>query len=159
MVSHRSPRWPALCVLDLEHCKVARPTPREAVWRWEVESSLCVSGATSEWVGRSEAPTGLSWSDSGLSVGRSDPQGSGNPRKWPEMAPDRLLRGPRGSVGRVFRPKICFAALRAVGRSIGCAESETLDFIIVGRSVDTQSELSTSRRLYRPTVVYVIRCV
>ena len=62
------------------------------------------------------------------------------------MAPDRLWRGPRGSVGRVFRPKICFAALRAAGRSVGCAESETRNFIIVGRSVDTQSVLLTSLR-------------
>ena len=66
------------------------------------------------------------------------------------MAPDRLWRGPRGSVGRVFRPKICFAALRAAGRSVGCAESETRNFIFVGRSVDTQSALLTSLRLVRP---------
>ena len=54
------------------------------------------------------------------------------------------LAGPkrvgRSTVGRVFRPKICFAALRAAGRSVEwCAESKTRDFIIVGRSVDTQS--------------------
>ena len=64
------------------------------------------------------------------------------------MAPDRLWRGPRGSVGRVFRPKTCFAALRAAGRSVGCAESETRNFIIVARSADTQSGLLTSLRLF-----------
>ena len=37
----------------------------------------------------------------------------------------RPLGQPSGSVGRAFRPKICFAALRAAGRSIGGTESET----------------------------------
>ena len=54
--------------------------------RREVDIYLCVSGAVSEWVGRSEDPTGLSWSDSGRSFGRSDPQEGGNPRKWQKMA-------------------------------------------------------------------------
>ena len=44
-----------------------------------------------------------------------------------------------GSVGRSFRPKICFAALRAAGRSVGIRESETPRFRIRGRSVFTHS--------------------
>ena len=110
----------------------------------EVESTLCVSGVASEWVGRSEGPTGLSRSESGRSVGRFDPQEAKGHRIDQKKASDRLGRGPRGSVGRVFRPKICFAALRAAGRSVGRAESETRDFKKMGRSGDTQSVLSTS---------------
>ena len=51
-----------------------------------------------------------------------------------------------GSVGRAFRPKICFAALGAAGRSVGGTESETLSTDFVGRSLETQSVLSTSLR-------------
>ena len=54
---------------------------------------------------------------------------------------------PGGSVGRAFRPKICFAALRAAGRSIGGTESETPSTDFVSRSLETQSLLSTSLRL------------
>ena len=65
---------------------------------------------------------------------------------------------PPGSVGRVVRvgtdggaagragrsvgrpdPQICFAALRAAGRSVGRAESETAHFTMVGRSGETLS--------------------
>ena len=53
---------------------------------------------------------------------------------------------PGGSVGRAFRPKICFAALRAAGRSIGGTESETPSTDFVSRSLETQSLLSTSLR-------------
>ena len=44
----------------------------------------------------------------------------------------------------MFRPKIFLTALRAAGRSVGRAESETRDFKKMGRSVRTQSSLSTS---------------
>ena len=76
---------------------------------------------------------------------------------------------PPGSVGRAARvgtdgcaacgagrsvgcpdPQICFAALRAAGRSVGHAESETPDLTKVGRSGDTQSSLSTWRRPTMP---------
>jgi len=53
---------------------------------------------------------------------------------------------PGGLVGRAFRPKICFAALCAAGRSIGGTESETLSTGFVSRSLETQSLLSTSLR-------------
>ena len=43
----------------------------------------------------------------------------------------------------MFRPKIFLAALRAAGRSVGRAESESRDFKKMGRSVRTQSVLST----------------
>ena len=56
------------------------------------------------------------------------------------------LAGPK-RVGRSGVPiQKIFAALRAAGRSVGCAESETRNFIFVGRSVDTQSVLLTSLR-------------
>ena len=58
----------------------------------------------------------------------------------------RRRRQPGGSVGRASRPKICFAALRAAGRSIGGTESETLATNFVSRSLRTQILLSTSRR-------------
>ncbi len=57
----------------------------------------------------------------------------------------RRLRG--GSVGWASRPEICFAALRAAGRSVGDTESETLATDFLSRSLETQSVLSSSRRL------------
>ena len=69
-------------------------------------------------------------------VGRS---GGSSRDKWQRCHPG-------GSVGRAFRPKICFAALRAAGRSIGGTESETPSTDFVSRSLETQSLLSTSLR-------------
>ena len=65
---------------------------------------------------------------------------------------ERVVEMHGGSVGRDIRPEIFFAALRAAGRSVGRAESETRDFKIAGRSGDTQSLLSTSRRPTAGTV-------
>ena len=59
----------------------------------------------------------------------------------------RQRRLPGGSVGRASRPEICFAALRAAGRSVGDTESETLATDFLSRSLETQSVLSSSRRL------------
>ena len=60
------------------------------------------------------------------------------------MAKKRLPTGSGAGPKRVFRPKICFAALRAAGRSFGCAESETRDFIIVGWTVEYVAELTSN---------------
>ena len=44
-------------------------------------------------------------------------------KRWPTAC-----GGQTGSVGRSVRPNFCFAALRAVGRSVGGGESETQFF-------------------------------
>ena len=101
-------------------------TSRRLVRRREVESYLCVSGAALRWVSRSEDPTGLSWSDSGRSVGRSDPQRGGNPRKWKRMAPER------GPALHVVGPK-------RVGRSGVLSRKRVISFFGVGLGRYTQS--------------------
>ena len=63
----------------------------------------------------------------------------------------RRRRQPGGSVGRASRPKICFAALRAAGRSVERTESGSQQPEKAGRSAGTFSLLKTSRR---PVAIY-----